>query len=72
MHTVLYQEVRYNTLVYDVTPVSIHCQVQVLRPLSDFSKHANYQHALTPEAVRKPKKAQKTETTVVAKPGTLL
>jgi hypothetical protein len=66
---VLYLEVRYNTFMSDVTPVSI--QVQVLRPLSDFSKHANFQHARTVESSRKPKKAKKSA--VVAKPakGTL-
>jgi hypothetical protein len=55
--------------MYDVTPVSI--QVQVLRPLSDFSKHANFELALTHET-RKPKKAKKAP--VEAKPvaGTLL
>ena len=62
---VLYLEVRYNTLMYDVTPVSI--QVQVLRPLSDFRKHADFSRALTHETSRKPKKAKKSS--VVAKPS---
>jgi hypothetical protein len=55
LNKVLYLEVRYNTLMYDVTPVSI--QVQVLRPLSDFRKNENYAFALTHET-RKPKKAK--------------
>ncbi len=66
---VLYLEVRYNTFMSDVTPVSI--QVQVLRPLSDFSAHANFPLALTAEPSRKPRKAKKPSDVAEPVPGTL-
>jgi hypothetical protein len=69
LNKVLYLEVRYNTLMYDVTPVSI--QVQVLRPLSDFRKHDNFALALTHET-RKPKKAKKESVVAKTVKGTLL